>query len=128
MPNDCWNKIEIASGEEAIKSIYNNEIKTIIDYHPDNRITRMCKRGIILKTWTPNQPDYKFLEDLLNKYREVHIKNIWTEEGGYGGAWVGSYDYKKGETKIQNFKWDELCIEGYNYHYSEEVTETELKI
>ena len=34
-------------------------------------------------------------------------------------CWVGSYDYKKGETKIQNFKWDELCIEGYNYHYAE---------
>lgn len=128
MPNDCWNKIEIASGEESIKSIYNNEIKPILDYHPYNRITRMCKRGIILKTWTPNQPDYIFLEDLLEKYKEVHIKNIWTEEGGYGGAWVGSFDYKKGETKIQNFKWDELCIEGYNYHYSEEVTENELKI
>ena len=28
----------------------------------------------------------------------------------------------------KNFKWDELCIEGYNHHYAEEVTENELKI
>ena len=120
-------KLKLRLAKKQIKSIYNEKIKPILEYHPDNRIIRLCKRGIIVKIWTRNQPDYTFLEHLLEKYKEVHIKNIWTEEGGYGGAWVGSYDYKKGETKIQNFKWDELCIEG-GYHYAEEVTENELKI
>ena len=124
MPNDCWNEIEIASGEENIKSIYLNEVLPLLKYHHSNRIIRMCNRGLIIKIWTPNIPDYEFLENLLEKYREVHIKNIWTEEGGYGGAWVGSYNYKEQETKIQNFKWDELCIEGYNHHYAHEVEES----
>ena len=121
MTNDCWNEIHIATGEEQIKTVYNNELKKLLEYHPDNKINRMCKKGIIINVWSANQPDYKFLEGLLEKYKEVYIKNIWCEEGGYGGAWVGSYDYKTGKPKIQNYIWDELCIEGYNYHFSEEV-------
>ena len=132
MTNDCWNEIEIAAEEDIIKQIYFNELKPIIQqfqrmaYAPNHRLTRLCKKGIIIKMWSPNEPDYKFLEKLLEKYQKVHIKNLWTEEGGYGGAWVGSYDHKKQETKIENFRWDELCIEGYNYHFSEEVKEKQL--
>ena len=55
MTNDCWNDIEIAAEEDIIKQIYFNELKPIIQqfqrmaYAPNHRLTRLCKKGIIIK-------------------------------------------------------------------------------
>jgi hypothetical protein len=54
-------------------------------------------------------PDYQWLESLLDKYPEIWIKNVWSEEGGNEGVWVGT---NRGEQKeIKRLEWEGMCIE-----------------
>tara|TARA_Y100000590_G_scaffold14063_2_gene16888 strand:- start:9791 stop:10183 length:393 start_codon:yes stop_codon:yes gene_type:complete len=117
MPNDCWNKLYIAAEEETIENMYESEFLDMINN--DNIKCTLIKKypkGMILNIWSPWEPDYLWLETLIDKY-ECWIKNVWDEDGGYAGVWIGTF---KNEKKIINkIIWEDLCIEALNYHFSD---------
>ena len=119
MPNDCWNKLHIAAEEDVITTMYNNEFS---DINKESSKVEKYSRGLIIKMWSPWEPDYLWLETLIDKY-ECNIKNEWNEEGGYSGVWLGSK--KNNEKNVTKLMWDYLCIEGLNHHFTNNNVPTE---
>jgi hypothetical protein len=68
--------------------------------------------------YSKNQPDFKWLDSLLDKYPNCWVKNEWNEEGGLAGVWVGSViDNKK---IIKEMDWRDLSIEEQHYFFRED--------
>ena len=129
MPNDCWSHVTITcENPEAVNELNNlilNELK-----HKDgekyvyNETVDMIKRGtrgIIFDIWSAWNPDYDWLESLLEKYPNCWIKNVWSEEGGCAGVWIG---YNNNNEKIiKDLQWDDICLEGKVYLFELEDEE-----
>ena len=64
------------------------------------------EEGIQFRIWSRWRPDFEWLEGLLSKYPSLWIKNLWQEEGGLAGVWVGSE-----EKGIKRLEWEDMCIE-----------------
>jgi hypothetical protein len=117
MPNDCWNLLTITSYDNPseLKKLISTEFEDIYDgriqYKAD--ILRRGERGVILRKWSAWNPDFEWLEELLEKYPSCWIKNEWDEEGGGAGIWVGCV--KEGEKQIKRMEWDDLCIEAKHF-------------
>lgn len=62
--------------------------------------------GLKFKILSPWNPNFEWLEELLRKYPSIWVKNIWHEEGGLAGIWIGSL-----KSGIERFDWDDMCIE-----------------
>jgi len=151
MPNDCWNRMTITCLEyeytEELKNLIKNELQYEEKendekndeekdkenkegqpkYHEIVRMIRCGRRGIIFEIWSPWNPDYEWLEGLLDKYPNCWIKDEWSEEGGNAGVWVGynssNNQNNEKEKMIQSFAWDDLCIEGKEYLFMSEEEE-----
>jgi len=108
MPNDCWNTMTVTGSKEEIELFFNEECKNL----RDTVFTLYVRgvEGIQFKLWSAWHPDFNWLESLIIKYPSIWVKNIWHEEGGYAGVWIGSV-----EKGIQRFDWDDMCIEE-EYH------------
>jgi len=121
MPNDCWSHMTITcENPEAVcelnKLIF-NELKHEENdkrvYHETVEMIKRGTRGIIFDIWSAWNPDYEWLESLLEKYPNCWIKNEWSEEGGCAGVWIG---YNNNNEKIiKNLQWDDICLEGKVY-------------
>jgi hypothetical protein len=61
--------------------------------------------------WSAWNPNYEWLESLLDKYPNCWVKNEWSEEGGFAGVWVGYFN-NKNEKIVKQMDWDDICIEG----------------
>jgi hypothetical protein len=59
------------------------------------------------------------LNGLLEKYPQCWVKNVWQEEGGLAGVWVGVVDDETGEKKIQEMRWNDLCLEQKVYFFDD---------
>lgn len=118
MGNDCWNQLTITceSSAEELNELIANEI----EYRPNDeydeathsdhvRIVKRGKHGVYVDMRTKWLPDFKWLNGLLEKYPKCWVKNIWQEEGGLAGVWVGFVDGE--EKKIQEMRWNDLCLE-----------------
>ena len=124
MVNDCYNTITITSDNKiTMDNLYNKYFKkkllkegTLKDYEK-GRIKLIDKghSGLLIKLWSPNEPDYNLLNELLENYN-IWLKNIWKEEGGDAGIYIG---YKDTNNKkiIKEFRWYDLCIESANHHF-----------
>jgi len=116
MPNDCWNNLTIIShnNKNQLKNLYEEELKD-----KKKNIIYKGSRGIKIEVWSPNEPNYKWLESLLEKYDECWVKNEWHEEGGKAGVWIGGKLY---ETKIEikSMSWEDLTIEGQYYYFKKD--------
>jgi len=135
MPNDCWSHITITcENREAVDEL-NNLIITELKYKEGDKYVyhdetvKMIKRGtrgIIFDMWSAWNPDYEWLEGLLEKYPNCWVKNEWSEEGGCAGVWVGFMNNNK-EKIIKNLQWDDICIEGKTYLFQLEDEEEAKK-
>ena len=99
---------------DNFKELLENE-KTLEDYEK-GRINLIEKgsSGLIIKLWSSNQPDYTYLHNLIDTY-DCWLKNLWHEEGGESGIFIG---YKhNGEKNIKEYKWEDLCIEAQSHHF-----------
>ncbi len=105
MPNDCWNRITVTGAKEDIDRFFLEEFKEIVpDYARE--IYRKGIEGIDFKVWSRWQPDFQWLEGLLHKYPSIWVKNIWHEEGGLAGIWIGSV-----KAGIKMFEWEDISID-----------------
>jgi len=113
MPNDCTNEFTIASHEnpDQLNTLIGREFN---DFGEQMEIRRRWSHGISFKLITAWEPDFEFLERLLNNYHECWVKNEWWEEGGRAGVWVGGTLYNGEKREIQRMEWKDMCIEGYN--------------
>lgn len=112
MPNDCWNSMTVTGSEEDIKRFQKEDFKqTNGEPIPEwaLKILHKGNEGLMFRLWSRWQPDFKWLEGLLDKYPSLWIKNVWDEEGGDEGVWVGTK--RSGEIKIQRLEWEGMCIE-----------------
>ena len=133
MPNDCWNHITITCENREFNDEFNNlvinELKHKEDekyvYHETIDMLKRGTRGIIFSLLTAWNPDYEWLECLLEKYPNCWIKNEWSEEGGTAGVWIGFV--KNNEKIIQQLTWDDICIEGKHYLFTMEDKEEEKR-
>lgn len=125
MPNDCWNHVTITcQNPEAVGELNNliiNELKHKEDdkyvYHETVDMLKRGARGIIFDIWSAWNPNYGWLEGLLDKYPNCWIKNEWYEEGGFAGVWVGFVN-NNNEKIIKDLQWDDICIEGKAYLFN----------
>lgn len=119
MPNDCWSHITITcENREAVDELNNliiNELKHKEEnkyvYHETVNMIKRGTRGLIFDIWSAWNPDYEWLEGLLDKYPNCWVKNEWSEEGGSAGVWVGFMN-NNNEKIIKDLQWDDICIEG----------------
>jgi hypothetical protein len=134
MPNDCWNHITITcendSGNDELNQLIKNELQSNDGedyyYHETVTMIKRGRRGIIFDIWSAWNPNYEWLESLLNKYPNCWIKNEWSEEGGLAGVWVGFMKYNN-QPIIQTLTWDDISIEGKAFLFMDEKEEKEYK-
>lgn len=99
MGNDCWNDIIVLGNANDIKN-FEKEFKKV----PNDflKISVNKEHELQFSIWSKNQPDFEWLENLLIKYPSCWIKNLWQEEGGSAGVWIGSKD------GIQKLDWIQM--------------------
>jgi hypothetical protein len=107
MPNDCWNNLTITGNKADINKIADVEFKDVPEWAFE--IKKRGLEAVIIRLWSPWQPNYNRLEELIQTYKSCWIKNEWMEEGGSAGVWIGSY--RSGEKLIQKMVWEDMCIE-----------------
>jgi hypothetical protein len=111
MPNDCWNYITITTKHPLVlNSLLQTEIR---EFHRAE-IIKKGKNGLIIKLWSPWEPQFDWLSTLLDIYPGCWIKNEWSEEGGMAGVWIGFVDENHGKT-IKRLEWRDLCLEEKYY-------------
>ena len=120
MPNWCWNHITV-TGERPVLDALMNDDK--LQGVPDEFFSKEASgQGIeVFNIGSRWLPDYQWLESLLDKYPDIWIKNVWSEEGGNEGVWIGT---NRGEEKeIKRLEWEGMCIEeeAYRFRKVEEV-------
>ncbi len=114
MPNDCWNHLTITCPVPfVLNRLIDMEIR---EYHQCITKTR-GERGVRICIWSPNEPDFDWLSDLLYKYPDCWIKNEWDEEGGRAGVWVGFVDNNDNKV-IKQMEWADLCLEERDYFFN----------
>jgi len=122
MPNDCWNHITITCQNDAeeLNNLIMNELQHRKDdqyaYHETVDMLKRGTRGAIFKLWSAWNPDFEWLDGLLDKYPNCWIKNEWSEEGGLAGVWIGFVE--KNEKIIKQLTWDDICLEGKQYLFA----------
>ena len=133
MPNDCWNRITITCENiefaEELNNLIINELKHKEDdkyvYHETIDMLKRGTRGIIFSLLSAWNPDYEWLDGLLDKYPNCWIKNEWIEEGGFAGVWIGFVE--NNEKIIKQLTWDDICLEGKQCLFTLEDEEEEKK-
>jgi hypothetical protein len=71
--------------------------------------------------WSPWNPDYEWMESLLQKYPNCWVKNEWSEEAGIAGVWVGFV--VNNQPIVRNLAWEDISIEGKHYLFMDENEE-----
>jgi len=117
MPNDCWSNLTITASKDELDTLLNNEFKDVPAWAI--KIDERGKGGVRLSLWSAWAPNLKLLETLIEKYPSCWIKNIWSEEGGTAGVWVGTK--KRGKKDIKQLTWDDMCEEELFYRFDAEV-------
>ena len=117
MPNDCWNHLTITASKEELTQILDDErFKAAPEWAL--KIKDRGVQGVVLNLWSRWQPDFEWLEGLIEKYKTAWIKNQWNEEGGCAGIWIGSM--RTGEKIIKELDWEDLCLEEGSYLFRKE--------
>jgi hypothetical protein len=111
MPNDCWNTITLKATNEQIREILTTEFTDVPPWA--FRILQVGHEALICKLWSAWRPDKSRINNLLNKYNGLWVKDEWTEEGGLAGVIVGT------SQDLQDFSWDEGCIEEWGHRLRE---------
>lgn len=106
MPNDCQNHISIVCHEnpDQLQQLYDNEL------NKDNVIHK-SKQGILFNYITAWNPDFEWLDSLVEKYPLCWIKNEWDEEGGTAGVYVNGTLNEEKQERL-SVHWNDICIEG----------------
>lgn len=118
MPNDCTNNITITcKNEESLNNFIRNKLQHnnngSYEYYETITIIKKCQRAMIFDMWSAWHPNYQWLESILDEYPDIWIKNLWKEEGGDAGVWVGYVEYNK--PIINKLIWRDLSIEDEYY-------------
>ena len=110
MPNDCWSQITITGKKYLVDRFFADEFNEIPSWA--HEIFVKGEEGLQFKLWSRWNPDFDWLEGLLTKYPGIWVKNIWQEEGGLAGVWIGSE-----EKGIKRLEWEDMCIEENSYRF-----------
>ena len=65
-----------------------------------------------------NGGDFKWLEQLLEKYRHCWVKNEWSEINGLAGVWVG-YINRYNQKEIKQLSWNDLTSQQKKLYFME---------
>jgi hypothetical protein len=114
----------VAGSEEDIKRFQEEEFIHNGEPIPEwaLKILHKGKEGLMFRLWSRWQPDFTWLEGLLDKYPSIWVKNIWDEEGGDEGVWVGTK--RSGEKKIDRMEWFGMCIEEKAHRFRTSAAES----
>jgi len=120
MPNECWNNLTITANKDELDKLVDTEFTEVPEWAI--KITNRGNLAVRLSLWTAWRPDTEKLEKLIVKYPSCWIKNIWSEEGGLAGIWIGST--KNGEKFIQQLEWNDMSIEEECYRFRKDSVPT----
>jgi len=113
MPNDCWSNITITANKTDLNDILNKELKEIPDWAL--KIRERGKEAVRLDLWSAWGPDFRLFEIVIEKYPSCWIKNLWSEEGGDAGIWIGTT--RHGQKYIQEMSWVDMCLEEESHRF-----------
>jgi len=113
MPNECSNYITITTTAETAEA----DIQSILqEIQSKSRrlviITQRNKAGLRCKYITDWEPNFEFIETLLERYPLIWIKNEWISEDGTAGIFVGEIN------NIQSLCWQDLSLEAEDFFFS----------
>ena len=121
MPNTCWNYITIAcknvEHKDEIKNIHDNELCKEAENEGLLKIQEKGAQGIRVLYETGWNPDFDWMESLVEKYKNCWFKDEWHEAGGGAGVWIGYHE--RNEKIIEQFSWDDLSLEEKHYLFVE---------
>jgi hypothetical protein len=103
----------VTGTEEDVGRFYVEEFKEVPEWAYEIYVKGV--EGIQFRLWSRWQPDFAWLEGLLQKYPSLWVKNIWHEEGGTAGVWIGG-GAKDG---IKRLEWDDMCDEENAHRFRE---------
>lgn len=135
MPNECDNYITIITyhNQEELENLITNELERVEEnvsmynvYKDNVRMVKRGKKGIIFHTTSSWNPNYDWLEGMLDKYPNCRIKNEWIEEGGIAGVWVG-YVNNDNNKIIKNMSWNDMSIESRHYLFLQDDEKIEIQ-
>lgn len=102
MSISCRNQITIISTDPHIIDTIVSLVKSVSVIHNKN------KKGIQFEYMTRHEPDYTWLEDILDHY-SCWIKNTWSiEKDTLMGIWIGST--LNSEKQIQSMQWNDFSM------------------
>jgi hypothetical protein len=126
MPKYCWNLITIVSNSnpDELNTLISDEFENIVDGMIQYKceIIKKGRRGIVLRKWSLWNPNFEWLEGLLDKYPSCWIKNNWYEEGGGAGIWIGYVQHE--EKQIKRMEWDDLSAEEKHFFFLNDDSDT----
>jgi hypothetical protein len=119
----------IVGSVDDISGIYNTLIYPIVeqtrDLHDDIiNIKRHTVKGIEFFMKSRWEPDFTWMNRILDTYQSIWMKNEWHEEGGTAGVWVGYYE--DGEKSISNYHWYDLCDEAFMDAFGSHTQQLEI--
>ena len=112
MPNECSNYLTIVSTAETAETDIQavlEEIQSKLRRHIS--ITQRSKAGLRCKYITAWEPNFEFIETLLETYPLIWIKNEWISEDGTSGIFVGE------KNNIQTLCWQDLSLEAEDFFF-----------
>ena len=106
MPNYCYNDITIITydKDQHINNIFDKTARGA-----DITVKTRTANAIELTIITIEQPNYSWLDDLIDRYPAWWLKNTWWAENGFAGVWVGYH--KHGEKTVKRAEWDDISID-----------------
>ena len=106
MPNYCYNDITIITyaDDQPINNFFDKTARGA-----DIKVKTRTNNAIELTIVTIDQPNYEWLESLIDRFPAWWLKNTWWAEHGNAGVWVGYH--KKGKQTIKRTEWDDISID-----------------
>jgi hypothetical protein len=115
MAFNCLNRITITCDKiehaheldkfiDELRYLNNNENQMYKNIY----VLERGERGLVFNfsnMW--NGGDFKWLDRLLEKYRNCWVKNEWFENNGLAGIWVG-YINRYNQKDVKQLSWNDL--------------------
>ena len=136
MPNYCSCKLRIGADKETIQFLSDSEFSfekirprpEDVEWYEWNcdfwgtkwertnyRLLRKGEMGMEISFTTAWNPPFALFEHLVEVHQDVWLKCDWSEEGGFAGVFIVSWESKEKKVKVESLEWQDWCDEEWHH-------------